>query len=392
MTEAVLERYLRLGLQLSRHVEGVVDAYFGPPELASLVEAEPPVQPRTLITEADALLDELGDGWLRDQVVGLRTFAGVLAGESYSFAAEAEGCYGVRPQYTDEAVFAAAHERLEELLPGSGTLAERREHWKNSMLVPPDQIEAAVVAVIEEARTQTGRLVALPAGEGVDVQIVHDEPWLAYNFYLGDLRGRVAVNVDLPMSAIELLHLAIHETYPGHQAERSLKEHLLATEQGMLEETLVLVPTPQSLITEGIAELAPRLLLDGAGGARFAAVIANAGVEFDFARALAIEQAADPCRWAEVNAAMLLHEEGVNEPEVHEYLQRWGLMSPDLATHLIRFIKDPTSRTYVMTYPAGHELCRSYVAGDPARFRRLLTEQVRVGDLLASRNAGAPMP
>jgi hypothetical protein len=59
---------------------------------------------------------------------------------------------------------------------------------------------------------------------------------------------------------------------------------------------------------------------------------------------------------------------------------------------LIRFIKDPTSRTYVMTYPAGHELCRSYVAGDPARFRRLLTEQVRVGDLLASRDAGAPMP
>jgi hypothetical protein len=32
------------------------------------------------------------------------------------------------------------------------------------------------------------------------------------------------------------------------------------------------------------------------------------------------------------------------------------------------------------------------VAGDPARFRRLLTKQVRVGDLLASRDAGAPMP
>jgi hypothetical protein len=61
---------------------------------------------------------ELEDGWLRDQVVGLRTYAGVLAGESVSYADEVEGCYGVRPTYTDEAVFTAAHERLEELLPG----------------------------------------------------------------------------------------------------------------------------------------------------------------------------------------------------------------------------------------------------------------------------------
>jgi len=31
--------------------------------------------------------------------------------------------------------------------------------------------------------------------------------------------------------------------------------------------------------------------------------------------------------------------------------------------------------------PAGRKLCSAYVAGEPERFRRLLTEQVRVGDL-----------
>jgi hypothetical protein len=41
---------------------------------------------------------------LRDQVVGPRTYAGVLAGESGSYADEVEGCYGVRATYTDEAV------------------------------------------------------------------------------------------------------------------------------------------------------------------------------------------------------------------------------------------------------------------------------------------------
>jgi hypothetical protein len=44
-----------------------------------------------------------------------------------------------------------------------------------------------------------------------------------------------------------------------------------------------------------------------------------------------------------------------------------------------------------MNYPAGRELCRSYVAGEPERFRRLLTEQMRVRDLLEANDAPAPM-
>ena len=64
-------------------------------------------------------------------------------------------------------------------------------------------------------------------------------------------------------------------------------------------------------------------------------------------------------------------------------------MSPELADHMIRFLTDPTSRSYVLTYAAGRDLCRSYVDGDPARFPRLLTEQVRVGELLRHRPAGS---
>jgi hypothetical protein len=54
-------------------------------------------------------------------------------------------------------------------------------------------IEATVAAVIAEARRQTQAPVDLPAGEEVVLEI-HDEPWMGFNFYLGDLRGRVAVN------------------------------------------------------------------------------------------------------------------------------------------------------------------------------------------------------
>src|SRR5919109_2803796 len=147
MRGSAVEGSLRLGLQVGRHADGIVDAYYGPPDLAAAVDAEPPIEPRTLVARAEALLDELEDGWLRDQVAGVRTYAGVLAGESRSYADEVEGCYGVRPTHTDEAVFTAAHEQLERLLPGEGPLAERYKRWQDSIRVPPEHVERTLAAV-----------------------------------------------------------------------------------------------------------------------------------------------------------------------------------------------------------------------------------------------------
>jgi hypothetical protein len=85
----------------------------------------------------------------------------------------------------------------------------------------------------------------------------------------------------------------------------------------------------------------------------------------------------------------MLFDGGARTAEAHAYVERWALLTPQRADHLIRFLTEPTSRTYVITYPAGRELARSYVGGDPDRLRRLLTEQVRVRDLREARDAGA---
>jgi hypothetical protein len=389
MSASAPERYVRLGLQLGRHVEGIVDSYYGPAELAAAVEAAAPIDARVLVADAQALLDELGDGWLRDQVGGLRTYAGVLAGEARSYADEVEGCYGVRPTYTDEAVFAAAHERMGELLPGSAPLAERYREWQRSIRVPTDQIEHIATVVIEKARAWTRGVVELPTEEGVVLEIVRDKPWLGFCEYLGDLRSRIAVNVDLPMSAIELLGLILHETYPGHHTERCSKEQFLVLERGLLEETIVMVPTPQSLVAEGIAMLAPELVLESEGGRALAAVVTDAGIDFELDHAIAVERARRPCGWAEVNAALLLHDGGETEADVRTYLERWGLMEPELADHVVRFLTESTSRSYNINYYAGRELCSAYVGDAPDRFRRLLTEQLRMRDLVEARKAAA---
>ena len=108
-----------------------------------------------------------------------------------------------------------------------------------------------MAAVIEEARARTRELVGLPDGESIEIEYVRDTPWLGYHEYLGDLRGRISINVDRPRSAISLLTLALHESYAGHQAERCNKEVALIRGRGLLEESIAVVTTPQPSSARG---------------------------------------------------------------------------------------------------------------------------------------------
>jgi hypothetical protein len=80
----------------------------------------------------------------------------------------------------------------------------------------------------------------------------------------------------------------------------------------------------------------------------------------------------------------MIHDGGVSREEAQAYVERWSLNPPERAAHAIGFVTDPTWRAYAITYSAGRDLCRRYVDGDPARFRTLLTEHVRVGELLSA--------
>ena len=48
----LVERYLTLGLRLGRHIDGLVDAYYGPPAAAAAVASEPVQPPDRLAAEA----------------------------------------------------------------------------------------------------------------------------------------------------------------------------------------------------------------------------------------------------------------------------------------------------------------------------------------------------
>ena len=378
----VVTEYIELGLRLGRHIDGLVDSYYGPPEIKQRVDADELAEPAVLAADAGRLLDAVDDGtWLHGQLIGLETVASRLAGEEIVFEDEVERCYGVRPQWTPEEVFEEAHRELDEVLPGSGPLAERYQAWREGTTVPPDRLTDVWEGLLADFGARTADLFGLPDGEEIVTEHVTNEPWAAYNYYLGGLRSRIAINTDMAMSPDFLAELATHEAYPGHHTEHVWKEQRLVREGGDLTETILMIGTPQSTISEGIAGLGAEVLLgedeDGVIGEH----MERAGVEYDPELSHAVKAARQPFERVSGNAALMLHSRGAEPEEARRYLMRWGLSSERRSTQQLSFITDPVWRSYVTTYADGYHVCRDFVDGDRDRFKRLLTEQLSPADL-----------
>ncbi|HEX2292509.1 MAG TPA: hypothetical protein VHH55_04300 [Gaiellaceae bacterium] len=141
-----------------------------------------------------------------------------------------------------------------------------------------------------------------------------------------------------------------------------------------------MIGAPQSLIAEGIAGLAIEMVVDDQD-AYAAELFAEFGIDYDADTGREIREARRPLERVMGNAALLVHEDGVSHEDAQAYIERWALASSERAAHNVSFITHPVWRSYVTTYADGYDLCRAWVAGDPARFRRLLTEQLTPAEL-----------
>jgi hypothetical protein len=383
----VLERYLVLGLRLGRHIDGFVDAYYGPSELKEQVDAEATADPSALAHEAAALTDALAfdeehrNLFLRAQLAGCETTARRLAGEPISWADEVEQCYGVRPEPVAEERFAQAHEKLDAALVGGGTLAERYRAWLETQVVDPAVVASAAHAFEADLRERTRSLFGLPEDESVLFETVEDEPWSGFNYYLGERQSRVVINTDLPVHSFHIPDLVAHEMYPGHHTEHVWKETLLVDGEGKLEEAIFLTGTPQAIISEGIATMALEMAHGDEADVIATEVYASFEAPYDAEVVPAVRAFRAGIDALSVNAAHLLHEEGRPPTEVRAYLERWSLLPPERVQKSLEFLTHPTWRAYVSSYSTGYELCNAFVAGDPARYRTLLTTQLTTTDL-----------
>jgi hypothetical protein len=405
--DAIARDYLLLALRLDQRSPGLVDGYFGPADLKAQADMEQLRSPARLADDAVALRARLPDEvpdvarrrWLHVQLTALEAQARALAGDGLPYLDHVERCFDHRPGRRDDEGFRAIAMRLEELIPGTAPIQARLADLDRHLTIPAAAVAGVADSLADTFRERARRDFGLPDGESLAIELVREQPWNGYNWFDGGLRSRVQLNVDLPIRAPDLIHVLAHETYPGHHLEHAWKEADVALRQGLLEASVLLINTPECLVSEGLADLGHEFAVGPDGDAPLLAELADRAH-----LAAAGSTAAERRSWAErqteiavlrrglgsiaVNAALMRHVDGTPHEQVADYLVEVGLMAPERAEKRLEFIEHPLWRTYVFVYSEGERLLRRWLDEVPAvdrtaRFGRLLHEQITPGQVRA---------
>jgi hypothetical protein len=389
---ALIREYLSLGLRFDRIESGYVDAFTGDPALRRSVLAEPAPDPADLVRQAQRLLAALPDvprrngfDQARADYIGahLRALACAgrkFAGEDIGFVDEVHDYFDVHIAKGEAETYRQAHARLDDVLGGDGPLADRMEVYRAAEEIPPDRVAECIEAFSSALRDRVRAEYPLPDTETVVYQVVTDQPWSGFNYYLGDYRSTVAVNADVKQLMSNLPRLVAHESYPGHHTEHCRKEAGLVNRKGHGEQTIFLVNTPQCLMAEGLADLALYAAIGPGWGHWAAEIYADLGLRFDGERAEAVSEASAALAGVRQDAALMLHDEHRDGDEVTAFLRRWLLVNDTRARQMLRFLSSPLWRAYTSTYVEGYRLLRGWLDDRPAgvstaeRFGRLLDE------------------
>jgi hypothetical protein len=395
--DELARRYVTLGLRIARHVPDYVDGYSGPPELREAVQAEVPAPPQELHAEAMALHDRADElrgadaelerrrRWLLGQLTAMSATCRFLAGEEIAYVDLVEALYDVDPTPVAEDELLAAHGSLEAVLPGDGSLRDRLERHQEATRVPQDLVIAVLGSFADVLRRRTAEDLWLPDGESIEVVAAHDAPWGAYATYLGGLRTRIEVNVDLPQTLAGLAYLAAHEGYPGHHADRATKDARLPFGESRMN----CLFTPEAAMSEGMADIGREVVMsDLELGAELQAVARRFGLPMSAGlaeRSVVVSRARDVLRSASVNVALKLFSEGQPVHDVRAWLADVALMSEQRIDHELRTLRDPLWATTPFTYHLAPTLIRPWLEtqGQTRGYARLLSEQLSPAALRA---------
>ena len=384
------EEFVRLALAIEQHLPGYVDSYFGPDEWMKQAKEAGKLTVQDLTREAGRLATDLSQpdeldpqrrDFLSRQVSAMQMSLRLLSGEKISLAEEAQGLYDIRPAWKDESSFEEAHKEWDQALPPGGSLSGRLQVWRRSLEISVEKVQEILPVIINKLRALTRQRFGLPEGENFSLQFVSDQPWSAYNWYLGNYQSRIDFNTDLPMRVSALADLVAHEGYPGHHTELSIKEQKLIRERQYQEHVLTLINSPSCVIAEGIATSALETVLTDTELEDWyrEEILPLAGMaHIDAKRLMEISKSSRKMEGLVGNAAFMLHDQNKSEAEIIQYLQKYGLRTEKEAQKSIRFISAGLDRSYIFTYHMGYDLLAELFArgNREAYFKRLLEEPV----------------
>jgi hypothetical protein len=370
------ERYVRLVLAMGQHDADYVDAYYGPPEWRTEVDAQK-IPLAEITSRAAALAKEIAAAtppasadelirlrhdYLARQLEALRARAAMLTGTRLSFDEESQALYdAVAPTHT-EAEFASVLAALDAKLPGRGPLVDRYDEFRKQFVIAPDRLDAVFKAAIDGCRSRTLQHIQLPPGESFTVEYVTGKSWSGYNWYQGNYRSLIQVNTDLPIYIDRAIDLACHEGYPGHHVYNVLLEKTLVRDRGWREFSVYPLFSPQSLIAEGTANFGIEVAFPRTDRLEFerSVIFPAAQLKSEMATAYYdVLALVERLSYAGNEAARRYLNRQIDARAAADWIERYGLSARPRAEQRVRFIDQ--YRSYVINYNLGKDMVAAHV-------------------------------
>ncbi len=395
--QTLAEEFIKLAFALEEYLPGYVDAYFGPQEWQTQAKQDGKLPLQNLSERTARLANDISqvegmDAQRRDflarQVTAMQMSLRLQAGGKVSLAEEVDALYDVQPSWVDESNFELAHKELDQLLPPGSSLAERKQEWDRSLEIPVEKAKELLPLITKRLQDITDQKFDIPEHESFNLEWVADKPWAAYNWYLGGFRSIIQINADLPIRINGLAELIAHEGYPGHHTELSIKEQKLVRQKGYYEHTIALINCPSCVVAEGIATSALKTALTDEEQEDWyrEEILPRAGMpHVNPARMMQINKAFEKTKGIMGNVSFMLYDQRKTTEEAEQYLRRYALATEKVINHLIRFVSEPLSRSYVFTYDIGYDLLEQLFAlkGRTEYFKRILEEPVTPSQIRA---------
>ncbi|MFX0105611.1 MAG: hypothetical protein ACFE75_08980 [Candidatus Hodarchaeota archaeon] len=383
-----------LGLRMDKLIDGFVDAYYGPSELKELVENEKPVSPKQLLKSCKNLQKQLpGQNFIDerirflDKVLGaIETSLDILSGKKMPFLEKVYKLYDIKPKMIHDSLFYKLAEKLDSLYEGSGTFIEHINEFNKNHEIPVEILESILNHACKLVCEKTYKALPdlLPDNEEISFEFVKNKPWGAYNWYLGDFKSKIEINTSTPIDCLTVLKLVTHEAYPGHHTEHAVKEKQLFIEQQRFEHSILLIPTPESVISEGIGNIALDILFtDQEKGQFILDELCHNPSNMDLNVLFAYMQALHKRSLLYNNLAILAHEDGWSDDKLMKYSMNFGFIPEKFIKQILKFIRHPIWSTYVFNYSFGENLIKEKFGKypSPKDFKMLLTHPILPSDL-----------
>jgi hypothetical protein len=392
--------YLTLALRLGRRLPGLLEAYAGPAPLREAVEAGEPAPPFELHDDALRLHEQASTlqpvspsehrrrEWLLAQTTSLAAAARLADGEEIALPELAEALGGMPVERRPDGDLLAAHRLLDAALPPGPSLRARLATHREATAIPAEQVPAAAERLVAVLRGRTvddlGTDATLPPGEGLSLDPVH-ESGAAWHTRASPAPGgltRLELNLAAAWSLGELVRAASAETYPGRHLGRAMRE---ASADGRSDEALAWCrPAPESTLAHGLAVVGREVLLgDFELAGELRRIGRELGLRWEVERDIEVRRARERLAAAAANASLMLHHDGLPEPEVRGYLAEVGLLEAGEVTEVLDGLADPLRRVEPFARAQAPSLVRGWLVtvGQTDGLRRLLVEQLTPGRL-----------